>query len=390
MRIIHPMLYGIPRTDRGLDDALAELDSMRRRLGEEVSTFSPWLGSLRRSVRKKSVESSISIEGFEVPRDDMGRLPEAESPDNDENRAAFACYARAMDHVGVMATDPEFAWSERAILDLHFDACYFQKDKSPGQWRAGPILVTEGGGAVAYTGPAAAEVPLLMRDVTTWLEQGDRDAHPVVRGAMAHLHVVSAHPFRDGNGRISRIVQSLVLAQERRISPEFGSIEEYLAEHTSEYYSTLREVQAGSYQPERDATPWVRFCVAAHLEQAGRRLQELDRAAARWDVLERLAEERGWPDRLVIALEQSLTGGTESSGYRAQAEVSAPTASADFRRLMDAGLTELRGKGRNTRYVASGRLRELAGGQAPSNRDPNQERLPARRSRGAAHGRGLG
>jgi fido (protein-threonine AMPylation protein) len=45
-----------------------------------------------------------------------------------------------------------------------------------------------------------------MGETVDWLQDGDVDAHVVVRAAMAHLHVVSVHPFRDGNGRISRIV----------------------------------------------------------------------------------------------------------------------------------------------------------------------------------------
>jgi Fic family protein len=57
-----------------------------------------------------------------------------------------------------------------------------------------------------YVGPPHDEVPGLMREVLDWLEQGDVDAHVAVRAAMAHLHLVSVHPFRDGNGRISRIL----------------------------------------------------------------------------------------------------------------------------------------------------------------------------------------
>lgn len=75
-------------------------------------------------------------------------------------------------------------------------------------------------------------------------------------------------------------------------------------------------------------------------------------------MLEGLAAARGWPDRLVIAMEQSLAGGTDSASYRREADVSAPTASADFRRLIDAGMAEQRGKGRSTRYVAGDALRE--------------------------------
>lgn len=66
---------------------------------------------------------------------------------------------------------------------------------------------------------------------------------------------------------------------------------------------------------------------------------------------------RGWPDRLVIALERSIFTAVDRASYTAAAEVSAPTASNDLRRLLDAGVVFQRGKGRNTRYVALEGLR---------------------------------
>src|SRR5207237_1262448 len=127
-------------------------------------------------------------------------------------------------------------------------------------------------------------------EVVDWLEAGDLGAHVVVRAAMAHLHVVSVHPFRDGNGRISRITQSLVLAREGLLSAEFASIEEYLGQHTPDYYRVLQEVQGGSYQPERDPTPWVAFCIQAHLAQARVRLEQIEQAGRRWSHLEQIAQ----------------------------------------------------------------------------------------------------
>ena len=277
---------------------------------------------------------------------------------HDQDRLALSCYARAMDHVGVMAADPGFRWLERVILDLHFDACWFQRDKAPGRYREGGIEVTAPrGGPPAYIGPSHEDVPALMAEVVDWLEHGDLDAHVVVRAAMAHLHVVSVHPFRDGNGRISRIVQSLALAGEGLLAPEVVSIEEYLGRHTEAYYASLQRAQAGSYQPSRDATPWLRFCVGAHLDQARRRLDQIAAAAARWTALESLVEQRGWPDRLVIALEQSLFQGTDRASYASASGVSAPSATNDLRRLVDAGLVVQRGLGRTTRYFASEDLR---------------------------------
>jgi len=357
------MLFGTPAGTEELESRLGDLDRLRASLGREITNPSPWLGRLRRLAKASSVESSVSIEGFELPQVEAFAIVSDAEPiqTGDENRNAVADYARAMDHVGVMALDPDFKWSDRVILDLHFDACYFQRDKSPGRWRTTPISVTGYDGRAAYEGPDASRVVELMGEVVAWLEQGDLDTHVVVRAAMAHLHAVSVHPFRDGNGRISRIVQSLVLAREGLLSPEFASIEEYLANNTPEYYAVLQRVQRGSYSPERDASEWVAFCVEAHISQARRRLDQIAEASSRWRYLERLAASRGWPDRLVIALEQSLIGGTDRTKYEQEAEISTATASNDFRRLLDAGLVTQVGRGRSTRYFASETLRSEVG-----------------------------
>lgn len=360
------MIFQIPRLGPSLLDKLNEIEALRHPLERGIQTRSRWMGSLRRQVRANSVESSTSIEGFSVTPEEAlaltsGRLvPEP----SDEDRQAVACYSRAMDHVGAMAVDPGFRWLDRVVLDLHFDACYFQRDKDPGLWRDGPIGVTGADGSLEYRGPEAKDVVGLMDEVLGWLAEGDLEAGVFVRAAMAHLNVISVHPFRDGNGRIARIVQSLVLARSGLGSPEFFSIEEHLGSHTGEYHAALRETQGGSYQPERDATRWIEFCLDAHIAQARRRLEQVEQAAARWEKLEGLTSQRGWPDRMVIALEQSLLGGTDRSRYAAEADVSPATASADLRRLLDAGLVEQRGRGRSSAYAASDGLRATASSSA--------------------------
>ena len=353
------MIYRTPTPDAQLEAQLAEFDALRKGLGDQAGLAGKWLGTLRRRWRAASAESSIEIEGFRVSKQDAFAVTSGREPADtgDEGRMALSCYLRAMDHVGVMSDDPAFTWSDRVLLDLHFDACYFQKDKDPGRYRRRGIEVANPrGGPPAYVGPPHDEVPGLMGEIVNWLAAGDLRAHLIVRAAMAHLHVVSVHPFRDGNGRISRIAQSLVLARAGLLAPEFVSIEEYLGDNTEAYYTALEEVQGGSYQPEREAMPFVRLCVQAHIAQAHRRLRQLADAGARWAFLEKLVEQRGWPDRLVIALEQSLFGETDRAAYALEADVSDATASGDLRRLLDAGLLVQQGRGPSTRYLASEQL----------------------------------
>ena len=224
---------------------------------------------------------------------------------------AVACYARAMDHVGVMAGDPVFRWLDRVILDLHFDACWFQRDRSPGRWRTGSIGVTTGHRRpLIRRGPPGTMSPASWLRSSTGSRTRDSEAHVVVRAAMAHLHVVSVHPFRDGNGRISRIVQSLVLAREGLVSPEFASIEEYLGEHTPAYYAALQGAQGGG-----------RYRAAA------RRLR-LDR------VLRRRASRPGAGDSR-SSMRQALAGRCSSSSWSGAAgRIASHRAGAEpYRRL---------------------------------------------------------
>jgi len=100
--------------------------------------------------------------------------------------------------------------------------------------------------------------------------------------------LVSIHPWRDGNGRMARCLQTLVLARELVLAPEFASIEEWLGSsphNTALYYAALAETRGGSFQPEREAHGWVRFCLRAHHLRAQLVQRRLDLAAEVWRVL---------------------------------------------------------------------------------------------------------
>jgi Fic family protein len=365
------MIHITPEIDSELAQQLAHLDGLYARLAMDTAPGSRWIGNLRRQMKARTAESSVSIEGFQVGLDRaIAILSGAEKADSeDDNQQAVVCYGRAMNHVVVMSDDPSFQWSERVLLDLHFDACYFQFTHKPGRWRTGPIYI-KSGPQLLYTAPPGDEVRRLMAEVVEWLEYGDLNVHVAVRAAMAHLHVVSVHPWRDGNGRVSRIVQSLVLAREGILAPEFASIEEYLREHTAEYYAALDRAHGAEYDPTRSARDWIAFCLNAHVHLATQRLQEVEEAGRRWARCEEVVEERGWPERMVIALEQVLTGRLTNAGYREEAQVSINRAAADFRRLVDAGFITPRGAGRATHYVAAELLKRLVGPPPAASSNP--------------------
>jgi hypothetical protein len=138
------MLFATPSISRSLAADLRQLDALRAQLGDATGGHGPWLGRLRRQVRASTVQSSVSIEGFSVSDAEAAALVAGESQPapGDADELAVAAYAHAMDHVATLARDPQFRWLDRVLLDLHFDTCAFQRERSPGLWRTGPIYVT--------------------------------------------------------------------------------------------------------------------------------------------------------------------------------------------------------------------------------------------------------
>lgn len=355
-------IYATPPKSPAILRRLEELDELRRYLAQHLGdSAQPWTGALRRLAAAEATVGSTSIEGYGTSLEDTveilaGRHPSSTS---EETQRIIAAYAQAMDRVAVLADDPRFRWSSQTMLDLHFLVCHPQAAAGPGRLREGPVIVTRGLGRDPYRPPAATEVSALVNQVATWLDSGDQSRHPVVRAAMAHLNLVSIHPFRDGNGRLARVVQSLVLAKEGLLRPELVSIEPYLGRHTREYYAVLEEVQGLAFDPHRDASAWVEFCIEAHVFEARERRHWLEIAYTRHDFCEQLVREQGYPHRCVLALDQALLGlPVTNADHRREADIASPTATQDLQRLRGDGWLDQEGGGRSVRYVASKKLQE--------------------------------
>src|SRR6516164_8478986 len=85
-------------------------------------------------------------------------------------------------------------------------------------------------------GPDHALVPALMAELVSSLNVKS-NLPSVLGAAMAHLNLVMIHPFSDGNGRMGRALQTMVLARDGILDPRFLSIEEYLGRNTLDYYA---------------------------------------------------------------------------------------------------------------------------------------------------------
>jgi len=181
-----------------------------------------------------------------------------------------------------------------------------------------------------------------------------------VRGAMAHLNLVMIHPFLDGNGRMARALQTMVLAQDQVVEPTFSSIEEWLGNNTQDYYDVLAATGRGSWQPDNDATLWVKFNLRAHHMQAQTVRRRFDEAETQWRQIDQLLTDHKMNDRVGAALFDALLGlRVTRPSYVKLTELDERTATRDLVHAAELGLLEARGERRGRHYVAGEPLRRI-------------------------------
>jgi Fic family protein len=210
-----------------------------------------------------------------------------------------------------------------------------------------------------YEGPDVESIPELINELVNSLNYLEYP-HTIIKAAMAHLNLVMIHPFSDGNGRMARCLQTLVMAKEGILEPTFCSIEEYLGKNTQEYYNVLAEVGQGSYNPTNDATKWIRFNITAHYRQATTLVRRTQIMRRLWDELENEITHYDLPPRVLVALAEAAVGHrVRNPVYRAQAEVSENVAGRDLKAMVDAGFLVPHGEKRGRDYIASELTKEI-------------------------------
>jgi Fic family protein len=360
------MVFRTPELAEDEHDVLQLLAEQREHLRDRVAEPRRWSGTLRKMAFARAVQGSNSIEGYNASLADVvaavGNEPTLDA--SEETQLALAGYRDAMTYVLQIADDKALKIDDGLIKSLHFMMIKHDLSKNPGQWRPSNIYVIDGEGEKVYEGPASDEVPQLIAEMLQELRQ---DQSPVlVKAAMAHLNLTLIHPFSDGNGRMARCLQTLVLARDSVLAPIFSSIEEFLGRNTDAYYDVLADVGAGSWHPERDARPWIRFCLRAHFLQirtTQRRRAEIEEL---WNGCVALAKRNGLLERCAAGLVDTAYGLRIRRGsYQLAAEqttgeeLSQQSASRDLKAMVDLGLLEPVGERRARYYVVGDETRKL-------------------------------
>ena len=207
---------------------------------------------LRRINRIRTIRGSLAIEGNTLTEDEIttlldGRPVIAPPREVREVRNAFEAYL-AFPHWSP-SSETDLLRAHEILMSGLLDA--------PGRYRRGRVAVV-GAGEVHHIGPPAERVPHLMEDLLSWA--GETDEHPLITSSVFHYEFEFIHPFEDGNGRMGRLWQTLMLT---RWNPLFAwvPVESLIYARQSEYYEAIRASSA-----EGESTPFITYMLEAIIE----------------------------------------------------------------------------------------------------------------------------
>jgi Fic family protein len=196
---------------------------------------------LRRENRIKTIHGSCAIEGNSLNFDQVSaifdnKLVSGPKKDIVEVENAIKAYQRIHEYKPLL---------ENSLLEAHLD---MMKGLIPdaGQWRKGSVGVVKGS-EVIHMAPPPKRVPTLMKELFDWLRT-DKKLDPLIESAIFHYEFEFIHPFSDGNGRIGRLWQHVLLVHDQSIF-EYMPMESVIHDRQQEYYAALQtSTRAGSIE----------------------------------------------------------------------------------------------------------------------------------------------
>ena len=208
---------------------------------------------------------------------------------------------------------------------------------------------------VHFEAPARAGLEAQLAEFLVWFERSRNEASldPFLRAGIAHFWFVTLHPFDDGNGRLTRAITDLALAQGEQQAIRFYAMSANILNDRAGYYRILEASQKGTL----DITAWLQWFLATLLKSLEQALARIDRVLAKtrfWQAHRSQAlsaEQIKVLNRLLDGGERGFENGISAAQYQAVAKVSKATATRHLGDLVEKGcLARLPGGGRSTRY----------------------------------------
>lgn len=226
-----------------------------------------------------------------------------------------------------------------------------------GDWRGDqPMQVVSGRidrPKVHFEAPPRVGLESQVKDFLAWFNAPPADLDPLLRAGVAHLWLITLHPFDDGNGRTTRAVTDRALAQAERHSVRFYSLSAAIMARRNAYYEQLEQAQSG----DLDITQWLVWFLDTLEEALQQALLRVERVLAKtlfWQRhATRVLNQRQIKvlNRLLDTAGEEFEHGINARKYQSLTKVSKATATRDLAELLELGcLNKLPGGGRSTRY----------------------------------------
>lgn len=205
--------------------------------------------------------------------------------------------------------------------------------KRPGQFRLGDVGVIDGQGQVVHIGARPQFVPELARDLFAWAE--DSQISAIVKSCIVHFELEIIHPFEDGNGRMGRLWQSLILSQWNPIF-EWLPIESVIYQHQKGYYDALTVSNS-----ENDSSVFIEFMLQTILDT----LQSLS--------LTKLSDKLSGKEKHYFEMVEDYLAQHDfltNHDFQNLSHLSTSTARRYLNKFVELGLLQKTGQNRNRRY----------------------------------------
>lgn len=310
------------------------------------------LQALRKVATIESIGSSTRIEGAKLTDREVERLLSnlATRSFATRDEQEVAGYADVMERV--FESHDDIAITENHILQLHRDLLrYSEKD----DWHRGRYKTTPNNVAafdahgnqvgIVFEAASPFETPGRMTELVAWFQttQTDRRWHALLAIAIFVVVFLEIHPFQDGNGRLSRILTTLMLLQAGYGYVPYTSLESVIEQNKEAYYLALRQTQTTIRTERPDWHPWLLFFLRALDRQKDRLAEKIEREKI---VLGEL------PELSVRILEFAREHGRVSTGDMMKlVGASRNTLKQQFRQLVERGHLVRHGGGRTTWYA---------------------------------------
>ena len=309
------------------------------------------LSALRRVATIESIGSSTRIEGSKLSDREveqlLSNLEIMSFATRDEQEVTG--YAELMDLV--FSSWQEIPFTENHVKQLHQILLRYSKkdNRHRGNYKTHSNSVAafdETGAQVGIVFQTASpfDTPRLMTELVTWVNQERETArlHPLLIIALCIVVFLEIHPFHDGNGRLSRVLTTLLLLQAGYAYVPYSSLESVIEQNKEAYYLALRQTQSTVRTEAPNWQPWLVFFLRALAEQVRRLKKKVEREkivlaampALQLQIVE-FAREHG---RVTIGETIKLTGASRN------------TLKQHFRTLVERGTLNQHGSGRGVWY----------------------------------------